>query len=315
VNRQNDPQKKRRMTRFGWFFLAMGIGFAVLRIVTAFFRRPAQVRPSRPARPAAAVLDLLACPLCGGGLILAGNRQAGQLICQECQKIYPIVNSIPRFAPYQELSGFNRRFAGLYDWFSLVYRPFSKLAFAYIGTSEDKARRAMINQLEPYGRVLEVSIGPGVNLPYLFEYPDVREVYGLDLSNGQLACCHSYARRNGWPVSLYQGNAESLPFHDHAFDSILHIGGINFFNDQAKAICEMIRVAKPGAKITLCDETERAARGYERALPGFNLSFKGQRAPVRPPLDLLPPDMEDVVLDETAWDGWFYCLSFRKPAR
>ena len=225
------------------------------------------------------------------------------------------MNGIPRFAGYESLSGLDRRFAGLYDWFSIFYRLFSKVAFAFIGTTEDQARFEILDPLEPCGKVLEVSIGPGVNLPYLREYPAVREIYGLDLSNGQLARCQRFAQRNDWPVNLYQGNAEALPFQDNAFDSVFHIGGINFFNDKQKAITEMIRVAKPGAKIVICDETERGARGYELTLPGFKQSFKGEREPVKPPVDLVPAEMEAITLDETAWKGWFYCLEFRKPIR
>jgi hypothetical protein len=58
---------------------------------------------------------------------------------------------------------------------------------------EEKARREVTDRLEPQGgRVLEVSIGPGVNLPYLIGRPDISEVYGLDISIGQLRRCRSY---------------------------------------------------------------------------------------------------------------------------
>lgn len=33
------------------------------------------------------------------------------------------------------------------------------------------------------------------------------------------------------------------------FDTVFHVGGINFFNDRARAISEMIRVARPGTKL------------------------------------------------------------------
>lgn len=286
-----------------------GLSQLLLHIMASFF--PSAQRGGLPQN---AALDRLACPECHGDLSLQGTPQNGSLLCPACQKQYPIQDGIPHFAAYADLTSFNRRFAGLYDWFSIVYRQFSRVAFAFIGTTEDEARFEILEKLEPCGKVLEVSIGPGVNLPYLREYPDVREIYGLDLSNGQLARCRSYANRMAWPVSLYQGNAEALPFQDNAFDSVLHVGGINFFNDKQKAILEMIRVAKPGAKIVICDEAERGARGFELTLPGFKQSFQGKREAVRPPLDLIPPDMQDVKLDETMWKGWFYSIEFRKPA-
>ena len=286
-----------------------GLSQFLMRFFGSFFSK-IQLPGSQPQ----AALNLLACPNCHGRLVCHNTQTGEGLACSACHKTFPIEAGIPRFADYRSLNGLDRRFAGLYDWFSIIYRLFSKVAFAFIGMSEDQARFEILDQLDPCGNVLEVSIGPGVNLPYLREYPAVREIFGLDLSNGQLARCLSFARKNSWPVNLYQGNAEALPFQDNAFDSVFHIGGINFFNDKSKAIAEMIRVAKPGAKIVICDETERGARGYELTLPGFKQSFKGEREPVLPPVNLVPPEMEAVKLDETIWKGWFYSLEFRKPA-
>jgi short-subunit dehydrogenase/ubiquinone/menaquinone biosynthesis C-methylase UbiE/uncharacterized protein YbaR (Trm112 family) len=266
-----------------------------------------------------ATLDLLACPHCHSQLILSessptGDLVSGTLACPQCGKQYPIVDGIPHFSEYKELTGQNRRFSFLYDWFSYIYRPFSKIAFAYIGASEDECRREIIDRLgAERGRVLEISIGPGVNLPFLVGVPGVSEVYGLDISLGQLKRCRSYTQDKGWSVDLFLGNAEELPFKDGMFDSVLHIGGINFFNDQQKAINEMIRVAKPGAKIVISDETERGARGYETVLPGFKQSYKEPRAEVTPPIDLVPPEMKDIRLDTNVWRGWFYCIDFKKP--
>jgi ubiquinone/menaquinone biosynthesis C-methylase UbiE len=262
-------------------------------------------------------LELLACPACKGELTLTGDptasARAASLHCVACARHYPVVNGIPHFIQPQELTSFNRKFARMYDWFSWVYRPFSAIAFRIIGMSEKGGRREILDRLEPQGgKVLEISIGPGVNLPFLLERPDVRAVYGLDISIGQLRRCQSYLRRKHWSVDLLLGNAEQLPVRDAAFESVFHIGGINFFNDKQKAIREMIRVAKPGARILISDENEKGARGYERTLPGFKGAFEGQRETITAPQDLVSPEMEDVRLYDL-WKGWFYCLEFRKP--
>jgi len=285
----------------------LGLAEMFLDVLRRFF--PRQIRQRKPS----VSFDPLICPECHGRLNVGGEKETGELSCAVCGQKYPVINGIPRFAGYESLNGLNRRFAGLYDWFSIFYRLFSKAAFAFIGTTEDQARFEILDKLDPRGSVLEVSIGPGVNLPYLFEYPAVREIYGLDISNGQLAQCQNYALNKGWVVHLYQGNAEKLPFQDETFDSVFHIGGINFFSDKQKAITEMIRVAKPGARIVICDETERGAQGYEKTLPGFKRSFQGRRDPVKPPVDLIPEGMLNVVLDERVWKGWFYTLEFCKP--
>ena len=59
--------------------------------------------------------------------------------------------------------------------------------------------------------------------------------------------------------------AERLPFKVESFDCVFHVGGINFFTDKARAIKEMIWVAKSGTKIVIVDETERTIReNYQR---------------------------------------------------
>ena len=193
---------------------------------------------------------------------------------------------------------------------------FTKVAFLPMG-GERKARKEILGRLElNCGRALEVSIGPGVNLPYLFESPEVGEVYGLDISWGQLARCQSFIARRGWSVDLFLGTAEALPFKAGSFDSVFHIGGINFFSGKKQAIDEMIRVARPGAKIVIADETERVARLYD-SIPGFSRSYQGKKADTAVPLNLVPETMEETRV-HGIWrvHGQYhgYCVEFKKPA-
>ena len=263
------------------------------------------------------VLDLLACPICHGYLNLDNESDPTlhhwTLTCPACEEIFPIKHGIPHFIKPGQLTGLNRRFARAYDWSAWAYRTFSALAFVYIGMDEETGRREITDRLEPHGgTVLEVSIGPGVNLPYIINRSDVSNVFGLDISLGQLNHCQRYAMKKGWDVDLFLGNGEQLPFKDEAFDSVFHVGGINFFNDKKSAIDEMIRVAKSGTRILIADETERGARGYEKFGPGFRKLFDSKREVIFPPIDFVPKEMlEARVFD--AWKGWFYCVEFRKP--
>jgi len=263
-------------------------------------------------------LNLLACPTCNSPLTLEAMPgdpiQTGSLHCSICVRAYPVRSGIPYFIQPERLGGANRRFARLYDWFSWGYRAFSKIAFAYIGMEEETARREITERLEPRnGKVLEVSIGPGVNLPYLVGRPDVGEIFGLDISLGQLQRCQAYVHRKGWDVDLFLGNGEQLPFQNDSFESVFHVGGINFFNDKKAAISEMIRVAKPGARILVCDETEQGARAYERFLPSFKRTVGAKREEIVAPVALVPPEMQALKVD-AVWKGWMYCLDFLKPS-
>jgi uncharacterized protein YbaR (Trm112 family) len=170
-------------------------------------------------------LELLRCPCCGGALSLEapdrelsseGEIERGALRCAGCRQEYAVERGIPCFAPRASLTGLNRRMARFYDGFSWIYTGTMRLGFLPFG-GERKARMAVLDHLRPAGaRVLEVAVGPGPNVPFLLEMPGVREVYGLDVSLGQLLRGRARAARRGWPLALFQGEAEVLPFADAA---------------------------------------------------------------------------------------------------
>jgi len=296
------------------FFIAgltLGIGMLSLTCLRRLKRMKAErLAWEKRFQPA---LDVMSCPECHGGLAFYTSSGSDEYHCTACRKVYPVVDGIPHFIKPKEMIGLNKRFAQMYDWFSWGYRAFSKIAFAYIGMNEEQARREITDRLEPKGgRILEVSIGPGVNLTYLVGRPDVEEIFGLDISPGQLNRCRQFVAHQGWNIQLQLGNAEVLPYQDNSFDSVFHLGGINFFNDKKKAIEEMIRVARPGTRILICDENEKGAHAYERFLPSFKRMAGKQRPAIVPPVELLPAEIQEVRLFEV-WNGWMYCIEFRKP--
>lgn len=262
-------------------------------------------------------LELFACPSCQGVLALVDADgdpvEDGKLICQGCAQAYPIREGIPHFAPVSEQTGLNRRFAGMYDRTARIYNLLSRLTFAALGMNEDKARGGLISRLDLRGRrLLEISMGPGTNLKHIYSGGFTGDIFGLDLSTGQLKQCRRLAQRKGWQVELVQGNAERLPFREGIFDRILNAGAINFYTDPKAAMDEMVRVAAPGAKVVIADESERGAKSYEKTIPGFTSSFEQGRKAVRVPRELVPEGMLEVGVSEI-WKGWFYCLEFRKP--
>ncbi len=266
-------------------------------------------------------VEFLCCPNCQGALFLGDDSgdmimDDGGLFCKHCERNFPIRNGIARFIDPQQLEGPDRRFARFYDWFSIVYPLFTKIALFPFG-GDRKARKEVLDRLElKGGRILEVSIGSGANLPYLFESPTVGEVYGLDISAHQLAHCSNLVTKRGWSVDLFLGTAEALPFKAESFDSVFHIGGINFFSHKKEAIEEMIRVASPGSKIVIADESEQAARFIAR-MPGFLSSYQRKKLDLSIPAHLVPDIMEEKRV-EGIWKahGKYhgYCLEFRKPA-
>ena len=161
--------------------------------------------------------------------------------------------------------------------------------------------------------VLETSVGTGLNFKYL---PQGVKLSGIDLSAEMLANCQSNLRRWHLEADLFLGNAESLPFADSSFDVVFHVGGINFFNDRAKAIREMIRVARPGSRILIADETEEHVKAAFERSPVIGRSFKNRKEAVAAPVDLVPPEMLETHVEilNVVGKNRFYVLTFRKPA-
>jgi ubiquinone/menaquinone biosynthesis C-methylase UbiE len=222
------------------------------------------------------------------------------------------VDGIAHFIDPGRLEGPNRRFARYYDRLAPFYSAFSKLALLPFG-GERAARMEILDRLELNGgRILEVAIGNGVNLPYLFESQHVGDVFAVDISLGQLLRCQRLVLKRGWPVELFLGMAESLPFKADTFDGVFHIGGINFFTGKRQAIDEMIRVARPGCRIVIADEAERLAKTLERVTKS-TLAESGIGTGL---VNLLPDGAEEAHV-QGIWKfhgrHHGYCLEFRKP--
>jgi hypothetical protein len=90
------------------------------------------------------------------------------------------------------------------------------------------------------------------------------------------------------------------------------VGGINFFNDKSLAIREMIRVARPGTKIVIVDETEEAVRELYQRNPLTRRYYEQGTENVACPIDLIPEEMTEIKAREIV-NGKVYCLTFRKP--
>jgi ubiquinone/menaquinone biosynthesis C-methylase UbiE len=223
---------------------------------------------------------------------------------------FRIRDGIPIFLLKGEVSGSNQRYQAMYDRFAPFYDFSTWLYSRWKGMSVETRLREYLDELEVKegDRVLEVSVGTGRNLQFL---PCSAQFFGLDISWGMLKRCQRNAAKWKLDVTLFMGTAERLPFQDEVFDVVFHFGGINFFNDKAAAIHEMIRVAKSGTKFVIGDENEALAQKYEK-LPVTGGFYGNRKQVISAPIDLLPPEMQDVQVKDIA-GGDLYCLSFRKP--
>ncbi len=289
---------------FAWICFAGGLLLSAWSFIRPGTRREVWANKT-------AAVALLRSPDTGDSLHVV-SENGHEVLVSESGERFPIRSGIPVFFEPEKLTGSNQKYNRLYETIGGFYDDIQRVACALRGISPGQYLWGYLRFLEinPGDSVLETSVGTGLNYKYL---PRGARLFGLDLSAEMLTNCQANLRRWEMDADLFLGNAEDLPFADDSFDVVFHVGGINFFNDRAKAIREMIRVAKPGSRLLIADETEEHVKSaYERS-PLIGRYFKGRKEAVAAPIDLVPPEMKEIHL-EILRDGRFYALTFRKPS-
>lgn len=243
------------------------------------------------------------------------RHEGEELVNPENGRRFPIVDSIPVFVGPGELGPRNQKFQRMYDWASKGYDAAQWLGELFYRGKIARMRRQLAASLglKPGQSLLYTSIGTGADVPFLSEQLSLKEVdlLGLDLSMGMLRRCRRRLRGLEETSLLVQANAECLPFADRSFDTVLHVGGINFFDHPELAVSEMARVAKPGTLIVIADETGNVVRNSYKRNPLTRSYFRGEQEQFSPK-EWVPKDAVDIAYEEI-WDGKIYVLRFRAP--
>lgn len=97
------------------------------------------------------------------------------------------------------------------------------------------------------GRVLEIGIGSGMNLPLYGPY--VTEVVGLEPASRLLEMARETAKRSAVPVRLLSASSEAIPFPDDHFDTVVTTWTLCSIPAVSAALKEMHRVLKPSGRL------------------------------------------------------------------
>jgi SAM-dependent methyltransferase len=108
-------------------------------------------------------------------------------------------------------------------------------------------------------------------------------VTGLDITPSLLEAAGERARKAGVEVRLIEGDAEALPFEDASFDCVTSCFGVIFAPRQQIAASELVRVARPGARIVFAAWTPEGLNGT---------MFRTIGAHLPPP----PPELKSPVM-------------------
>ncbi len=189
-------------------------------------------------------MEYLACPACGGELLLSEEKSEGieilegQLKCASCAESYPIVRGVPRFANLGEVDEDKAATASSFGW---EWQHF---------TQEDaRYGEQMLGWIDPVKAeffkdkiVLDGGCGKGRHMQLAAEW-GARDVVGIDLSD---AVESAFASTKGSEnMHVVQADLCKLPLK-RVFDYAYTIGVIHHLLDPSIGFRSLASKIKPG---------------------------------------------------------------------
>lgn len=133
----------------------------------------------------------------------------------------------------------HNRIAPLYD---LMERFTEKAAF-------QDWRQKLWAEIKP-GRVLEVGVGTGKNIPY---YPSHTSITAIDISERMMAVAQNRAKELSKFVEFQMKDVQALDFRDDSFDTAVATFVFCSVPDSVTGLQEIGRVVKPDGDIWLLE--------------------------------------------------------------
>jgi SAM-dependent methyltransferase len=195
------------------------------------------------------LLDLLACPSCGGDILLsyAGKYEEKEIIegvlsCRKCEREYKVTRGVPRFADLDKIEHDKAETAENFGW-----------QWTHFTQADKKYAEQFLGWLQPVkpdffaGKiVLEGGCGKGRHTSLAAEW-GAKEIVGVDLS---AAVESAFAATRHLPnAHIVQADIFKLPFKK-AFDYAFSVGVLHHTPDPKKAFLSLASKVKKGGAIS-----------------------------------------------------------------
>ena len=135
---------------------------------------------------------------------------------------------------------------GLYDRYILP-----KVVHFTCGLKPNMRQRAKVVP-RAHGRVLEIGIGSGLNLPY-YDSAKVSKVWGLDPSPEMIQMARRAAASLPFEVEFIGLPGEEIPLEDSSIDTVVVTYTLCTIADTAPALRQISRVLRPGGELVFCE--------------------------------------------------------------
>ena len=195
------------------------------------------------------LLDLLACPICGGDILLAYASKydgkeivEGVLTCRKCTREYKIARGVPRFADLAKIDDDKAETAENFGW-----------QWTHFTQEDTKYNDQFLGWLQPVKQeffkdkiVLEGGCGKGRHTKLAAEW-GAKEVVGIDLGDGVES---AFALTCGLPnAHIVQCDIFRLPFKK-VFDYAFSVGVLHHTPDPKKAFVSLASKVKKGGHVS-----------------------------------------------------------------
>ncbi len=102
------------------------------------------------------------------------------------------------------------------------------------------------------GKILEIGIGSGLNLPF-YNKKNVKHLTAIDPSKDLWAKNTIDTKKLPFEFAFTEAFAENIPEDDNRFDTVVITYTLCSISDTTKALEEMRRVLKPNGKLIFCE--------------------------------------------------------------
>ena len=123
------------------------------------------------------------------------------------------------------------------------------------------------------GRVLEIGIGSGLNIPF-YSAHKVEHLWGLDPSSEMWSIAEKNAAQHQLEVEFIQSGAESIPLDNNSADTVVMTYTLCTIPEVRSALGEIRRVLKPGGQLIFCEHGLAPDKDVQRWQNRLNPAWK-----------------------------------------
>ncbi|QMT18141.1 class I SAM-dependent methyltransferase [Planococcus maritimus] len=188
--------------------------------------------------------------------------------------------------------------------YDVAMKPLEKARF-------EKIRAGLVRKAR--GRVLEIGFGTGANFRY---YQGADRVDAIEPNPDMSKQAGNRIRKSKTPIRTYEAVAEKLPFADNCFDTVVATLVFCTIPDPVKALEEIYRVSKPGAKILMFEHVKMdqplIGKTQQSLTPVWKRLCDGCHLD-RDTLDLINRSPLDIIQVDSFYGGLFLTIESQKP--